>query len=746
MGERLRWFRTDSLERRIFFVAAAGLLPLAVLLSITLITAAREQKTRLLEAHSQTVLTLSAAIDSHFENAIASLDAIASSPRLAQGDFAGLRQVAHELLQRRPAWQNVVVSTPDARQVLNARQLLQDPPPESVMPGAVREAARSWRPVVSDLASGEVQQARAFGVHLPVELAGGKRYVITAVLGPASLSDLVKLHPVPDGGVVTIVDRNFRVVARSRDASQWVGSTASGPLRERLQGRESSGIITSRTLDGTDVYSVYHRSGFSGWSAIIGMPRGIIDSPLRWLSFAFAASIVISVLLGLMAAARMGRTIVGPMRELESSAASVGRGEAPQVPQTGLPEVRRVGEALVSAHLERERAMERERDARHVAEHASKAKDEFLAMLGHELRNPLAAISMAARLLERSRDELGAVQASAAAIVSRQVAHLARMTDDLLDAGRIVLGKIALEHARMDLAQAVQAAVATLRSSGQLDHHDVSVQTEPAWIEGDATRIEQVVLNLVTNAIKYTPRGGSIRVEVLCEAREAVLRVSDTGVGLDHELLPRVFDLFVQGKRSIDRSQGGLGVGLTLVRRLAELHGGTAQARSDGPGCGATFTIRLPAVEPLAPHSLPLPMPDGVRPLRIGLVEDNDDVRTGLRHLLELDGHTVHEAADGSAGLELLLATAQLDAALLDVGLPGINGIEIAQAVRRAGRGDLLLVAMTGYGGDQDRQLGIRSGFDAYLVKPVDHEALRRVLLENAGRPADHAREAEQPA
>src|SRR5690606_13316957 len=192
-------------------------------------------------------------------------------------------------------------------------------------------------------------------------------------------------------------------------------------------------------------------------------------------------------------------------------------------------EVRRVGEALVSAHQQRERALERERDARRVAEGASKAKDEFLAMLGHELRNPLAAISTASQLLERGREQLAPLQASAATIVARQVRHLARMTDDLLDAGRIVLGKIVLTRSRMDLAQGVQAALAAMRNSGQLDRHVVTIDATPAWTDGDPTRIEQITLNLLANAAKYTPDGGSIHIQVCREGGDAVLRVADTG-------------------------------------------------------------------------------------------------------------------------------------------------------------------------------------------------------------------------
>ncbi len=727
VGRLLRLFGAVSLERRIFLVAAASLLPLAVLFSITLLLAAREQKERLFDAHQKNAQTLAGAIDAQLQSDIATLDALASSPRMALGDFPGLRQTALQLLERRPTWLNVVISTAQGEQVMNARlgvqeQLLAEPAPQ-----AVQEVASGRRAVISNLETGAELQREAFGVHVPVEIHGQVRYVVTAMIAPDSLSNLVGLHPVAEGGVVTILDGAHRVVSRSRDIEQWLGRPASDGLMLALRSGEPGGLIASATLDSVPVYSAYQHSAISGWSVVIGMPRHVIDGPLRWTSLAFAASLVISVLLGLLVASRVGHTILGPMRELESSAASVGRGEAPLMPRTALSEVRRVGEALVSAHRERQRALERERDARQVAEKASRAKDEFLAMLGHELRNPLAAIATAARLLEHSREGLPPSQANAAAIVSRQVRHLARMTDDLLDAGRVALGKVALTRTRMDLGRSVETAINALRSGRQSVRHDVSLHAGEVWIEGDVTRVEQITLNLVTNAIKYTPEGGSIRVEVLREGDEAVLRVSDSGIGLDEELLPRVFDLFVQGERTIDRSQGGLGIGLTLVRRLAELHGGSVTAESAGPGQGAVFTVKFPAMDP-PPTASGAAADQPVTPLRIALVEDNDDVRTGLRHLLELDGHVVHEAGDGHSGLQLVLAEPALDAALVDIGLPAMDGLALAREIRRAGRADLLLVAMTGYGGERDKALGKDAGFDAYLVKPVDQDALRQLL------------------
>ena len=254
--------------------------------------------------------------------------------------------------------------------------------------------------------------------------------------------------------------------------------------------------------------------------------------------------------------------------------------------------------ALAKAHDERAVSFQREHDARLTAERASKAKDEFLAMLGHELRNPLAAITNASQVIERQRHTLEPMVATATGIITRQSRHLARMTDDLLDAGRVILGKISLARAPLDFAAAVAGALDGLRNTGRVGDHQLDVSLDAAWVYADATRVDQIVGNLLTNAIKYTPAGGRISVSTRREGAHALFVVADTGIGLEPELLPRAFELFVQGERGLDRSQGGLGIGLTLVQRLAELHGGSVQAASPGSGKGATFTVRMPAIEP----------------------------------------------------------------------------------------------------------------------------------------------------
>jgi PAS domain S-box-containing protein len=363
------------------------------------------------------------------------------------------------------------------------------------------------------------------------------------------------------------------------------------------------------------------------------------------------------------------------------------------------------------------------------AEQASQAKDEFMAMLAHELRNPLSAITAAVQVLEAAKGHEGAA-ARARLIIGRQAQHLSRLVDDLLDVGRVVTGKIALDRRALDFCDLVRrtSAVFTERETD----HRFSVNTTPVWIDGDAVRIEQIVSNIIGNAVKYTPVGGTITVSLGVEAGDAVLRVQDDGFGITHELLPRIFDLFVQGERTLDRSQGGLGIGLTLVRRLVELHDGTVAVYSEGPNCGSLFTVRLPAVASIGTCA---GAEEGPRMRtshrRVLIIEDNRDAREMFRMMLELEGHQVIDAEEGCAGLQLLRAESP-DVAFIDVGLPGLDGYEIARRFRSEANGGpgrrVLLVALTGYGTPDALERSRRAGFDHHLIKPVNPEALYRLL------------------
>ncbi|MDE2400112.1 MAG: response regulator [Burkholderiales bacterium] len=376
--------------------------------------------------------------------------------------------------------------------------------------------------------------------------------------------------------------------------------------------------------------------------------------------------------------------------------------------------------------VEQERAafMAREQAARVEAENANRAKDEFLAMLGHELRNPLGAIAAASEVLNRVNSSSEAA-ANARLIISRQTRHLARLMDDLLDVARVITGKIILSCHPLNLGQAVQRLVNTLEVSGMLKSHHLEVHLGDAWIHADGTRMEQVIYNLLTNALKYTPDDGHIVLTLRSQDGMAVLEVRDSGVGMSETLLSQVFDLFVQGDRSLDRRQGGLGVGLTLVRRLVEKHGGSVTASSPGHQQGSTFTVRLPLISPVD-ASAPGPNDQaGVR-RRVVVIEDNEDVLEALRVLLELAGHAVSTANDGEAGVREVLRSSP-DIVLIDIGLPTLTGYEAAQRLRQAGYAGQL-IALSGYGQPKDIASAMAAGFDAHLVKPVDPQALEKLV------------------
>lgn len=404
-------------------------------------------------------------------------------------------------------------------------------------------------------------------------------------------------------------------------------------------------------------------------------------------------------------------------------------------------------------NLLRLREKEREAHEKNAAlVEADKRKDEFLAMLAHELRNPLSAISVAASLLE-TRD-FDARTTKIATTIQRQTRHLARLVDDLLDVSRITRGKIQLRMQPIDLAATLRRFLESdenaLARKGDLS---VVIADEPMWIEGDPTRIDQILANLLGNAVKYSQQGGRIVLSltpgVNGDRRNVTLKVRDGGVGIAKENLTSVFDLFFQVDHSLARSQSGLGIGLTMVKRLVEMHGGAISVHSDGVGEGSEFRVELPATAAASATPPPRALERDSKPLEILLVDDNVD-SCELHRLAFTDaGHVVSTANDGSVGLEKILANGY-DVALVDIGLPGVDGYEIARRVCAARPNDRpALIALTGYGRDEDRQRALDAGFDDHLVKPIDVVALQRIVrthLVARRRPHEGDRTTPDPA
>jgi signal transduction histidine kinase/ActR/RegA family two-component response regulator len=364
---------------------------------------------------------------------------------------------------------------------------------------------------------------------------------------------------------------------------------------------------------------------------------------------------------------------------------------------------------------------------------ANRRKDEFLSMLAHELRNPLAPLRNALHVLRLRGGEKEAVE-QAGELMERQVQHLAHMVDDLLDVARFTSGKIALRRERLNLARVVRHAVEDRRS--MMEEAGISLELElpeiPVWVTGDATRLAQVLGNVLDNARKFTPAGGGVTVQLSLEKpeRQAVVAVRDTGIGIEAKLLPEIFEVFAQADRSLDRTSGGLGLGLAVAKGLLDLHSGTIEARSAGIGQGAEFILRLPHDQELpALAEGPGTSRTAQNPLRVLVVEDNRDSAEALRMLLEICGYEVMVAFSGTEGVEIAQA-ARPDAVVCDIGLPGMDGFTVAEHLRRSPEtAAARLIAVTGYGQEEDRQRALEAGFDVHLVKPVEPGKLLEHLV-----------------
>ena len=384
------------------------------------------------------------------------------------------------------------------------------------------------------------------------------------------------------------------------------------------------------------------------------------------------------------------------------------------------------GFAVVTRDLSERRRVE-------ALESEGKRMNEFIAMLGHELRNPLAPIRNAVGIMEKKATSPEMLWCKD--VISRQVGHLARFVDDLLDVSRITSGKIQLEKELIDMNAFVGAAVESTRPAVVAYRHtlELALPDNTVQIIGDPTRLSQVIVNLVHNASKYTPNGGRIDVALEQQGGCAYIRVRDNGIGMPPELLDSAFELFVQGERTLDRPEGGLGMGLTLVKRIVELHGGAISAASAGPGQGSEFTVSLPAVENnVAMLRRMRAPPPPATPRRILVVDDNVDAASSLSALLELAGHATSMAHSGDEALHQVTVDVP-DVVLLDIGLPGMNGYEVARRLRdMPGLAGTRLIAITGYGQESDKRSAIAAGFDTHLVKPVDFSLLTEVLEEQA--------------
>jgi signal transduction histidine kinase/CheY-like chemotaxis protein len=644
---------------------------------------------------------------------------------------------------------SIHLALPDGTPVMNSLDAAGRPLP---LPDAatVTQTAASRTPTISDLIMRGFTGQPSFGVRVPVLRDGTVTYVLSAQISARSMAAALRTqHDLPDR-IAVLYDRNGVIVYRTLNAERLIGTPVTPRLAER-SAEVARGILDDVNREGTPVRTAFQRSALSGWRMAVGTPHHVLYAAQRrsmWTVLGVgAAVIVVSAMCAMVVERRIRRSVVALVGTADALTGP-GPGHPRPVVDTPITELGRLGHALNAAgelirargaSLERQvrelqraeadrmAALDRERVAREAAEAANRAKDEFLAVLGHELRNPLAAITTAVRLLDViGRQDDTTVRARE--VIGRQAQHLARLVGDLTEANRVVTGKVRLDRRPVDLGDAARRCATTVSGTGRLERHIFKVEVEPGcWVNADPLRLDQVVTNLLDNAAKYTPPGGSIFLSVNRRAHEAVLAVRDTGIGMPADLLSRVFDLFVQGDPHSGRAKGGLGIGLTIVRRLVEMHDGVVEAASDGPGLGTVFTVRLPTVAAPAPAAPALPPASDVRTRRIVLVEDDPDTRELLQQSLEVFGHEVDATGDPERAVQLVIER-RPDAVILDIGLPGgVTGYDVARRIRAEGR-TVLLIALTGYGQAEDERRSLEAGFDRHLVKPIDPAALNQLL------------------
>ena len=710
-----------SLRWHLVQVLLAGILPIGIFAAALLYLhwQAQEQQRRQLQA--ETTRLVAVALDNALEGSVQRLGILARQWANSAGSEAELYEAAKSALAGNADWENMLAFSASGEGVFRLDRPFGTPIPSMRLRDYSRRALQENVPTISDIFVNATNQKAVVGVAYPVARKGVVTHVLMASLNLRWFDQLLAQQGLPAGGIAGIFDHRLQFVARSHDGDARRGSSPAPDLHKRML-VEKQGLGRFASLDNTSVYTswTYTRHG---WAVALAMPAGPIDGAL-WRSMMLLGALLLAVVVaGLAFAALKARRITGSLSLLEARARQLSRGE-PLAPAPGshvgevdraLDGVESAAALLAAAREERDRLLEGEQQRRAAAEQANHSKDEFLAMLGHELRNPLAAVSNAAAIV-RSSDRTPEQLEFAAGVIHRQSGHLKRLIDDLLDVGRVMTGKIMLDARPLDLQASLHHVITTLKTAGTLDQRRVHVQAAPVWVSGDQTRIEQILSNLLVNAATYTRTGGEIHVTLAEEDGEALVRIADDGVGIPPEEQARIFELFYQGEPSGKRVHSGLGIGLTLVKRLAELHGGAVTVKSAGRDRGTTFTVRMPACASVVHREAEF-LKAGAR-RTVLLVEDNADERESLRMALELHGHRVVHAADAESALAKV-RTEKPSIAFIDIGLPGMDGYGLARELRSAYDGQMALVALTGYGTPDDERRAKDAGFVRHLTKPV---------------------------
>lgn len=662
--------------------------------------------------------------------------AIGTSTVLQNGDFAGFHQRARQA-NAGSGLQTALMNS-DGSQIFNTAV----PYGTVIAPASAQVRARVARVMadnqshISSLVVGRATKAYVATLERAVTLLDGRRVVISQWYPATHFKRAFPVQNVPASWLIGIFDQQGSTVLRNQGPMEYIGTFPKGDLLGAIRAGSQS-VMRNHSRDGAAVYTVLQRSPLSGWTVAVGVPVSEVEASARNAVMLTAVGLLAALLLAVGAAYLFGKRLVRALDHASHAALDLGRGVVPVIAESAIDEVGKLETALHDAGLalrrssdERDFLLADARDARAVAESQNRAKDDFLAMLGHELRNPLSAITAGISLLEYAGATPETSQRARQAI-RRQCGLLVNIVDELLDASRVMTGKVSLTLEPLDLGAVTRACLDSMDMRGLGKGLAITDEISSAPVQADPMRLEQIINNLLDNAFKYTPAGGSVRVTVSVQDQQAVLQVADSGIGISAALLPKIFDVFMQGAASIDRAKGGLGIGLAVVRAMVEQHGGRVQADSVGEGRGSTFTVRLPLAAPApAAQDAGTPAAPASQGMRVLVVDDNDDARDMLAQVLTISGYTVLQAINGRQAL-LVAEREQPVVAVIDIGLPDLSGYEVAVRLRALGvTAGMGLIALTGYGQDGDRTRALESGFDVHLTKPANLAALVEAIAK----------------
>ncbi|MGZ8287771.1 MAG: ATP-binding protein [Telluria sp.] len=725
-----------------FALVALAVTPLMML---TIVLGAREQQHALQSAQASLrgLANLAAANEAQsIERAMQILRDLSSVPAVTAGG-SGCGEILSEILGENPAFVNFGLIEMNGD--VSCSAVASKVPVNLGDRAHFKRAVAERRFIAGNYIFGRVIQKHTVNLTYPVVKRGQVDAVLFAAIDLGTLDRFIDDVKLPAGSLLLTLDEEGQVISRRPTDPSWFGKK----IRE-ADARIAATASTPAVFTDDDGVSRLYASAkvgpasLSNYTVLIGVPEGEILGGARRSQLVALAGLGMTLLLAALAAWWGAEVLIlRRLRSLGRAANSIASGSLST--RTGIAhgreEISQLARALDEmAHKLEQREIERDRaEAKLVT--IDRRKDEFLAMLAHELRNPLAPISAGAQVLQRIAHG-DALVARTAAIIARQATHMTRLIDDLLDVSRVTRGLVVLELESVDMTSLVNDAIEQVRPMIMKKRQRLKLELTPdgCRVNVDQKRMIQVIANLLNNAAKYTQAEGVIEIELACSERSVQLSVTDNGIGMGPELLPQVFDLFAQGETSSDRAQGGLGIGLSLVKSLAQLHGGSVSAYSAGPGTGSRFVLALPrsndSVPAPAVRRAPAPGDSGLaaQELRCLVVDDNADAAHTLQMLLEELGHKVAIAHD-AAGAIALADTLAPHVCLLDIGLPGTDGNELVRRLKStAASASATMIAVSGYGRTEDQESSLAAGFDHYFVKPLDTAALLALLASLPGR------------